>query len=105
MVHCQQLIMLCASAAEEEAAPTSHLMHVRILAQGLVYTIGVRLGGDYHRLPRAIGPGLRNHYATELGGKLPAEAWPYSLVIHDEHTQSPGHNQAGIQLGDPPTHG
>lgn len=55
-----------------------------------------------HRLPGAIGPGLRNHYATELGGKLPAEAWPYSLVIHDEHTQSPSHNQAGIQLGDPP---
>lgn len=52
------------------------------------------------RLPGATGPGLRNRYATELGGRLPAGAWPYSLILHDEHAQPTRPAQAGLQLGD-----
>lgn len=53
-----------------------------------------------HRLPGATGPGLRNRYTTELGGSLPADTWPYSLILHDEHAQPTSPEQAGLQLGD-----
>ncbi|MBU2655825.1 hypothetical protein KOE73_16000 [Acidomonas methanolica] len=55
-----------------------------------------------HRLPGAEGPGLRNKYATELGGSLPAATPPYSLVLHDEHADPTGSAEAGIQIGNAP---
>ena len=55
-----------------------------------------------HRLPGATGPGLRNRYATELGGSLPAGAWPYSLILHDEHPEARDYAMAGLQIGDAP---
>ncbi|WP_418610339.1 hypothetical protein [Gluconobacter cerinus] len=55
-----------------------------------------------HRLPGATGPGLKNRYATELGGNMPLAGQPYSLILHDEHPDPSAPGKAGIQIGDTP---